>query len=262
MLMSGTASCTGFRATCLPDRRGTPRCRHRRAMWRAPARAVAATTGSSAASTRWPSLWPSGTSRTPAEIRLAATACRIGVQRRLERDAVARRRDADRHRIGHWPSPGRRQPVERGARPGRAGRLDEGRALRRRFQMALLRGREGRRKLGHRPQRRVVARRPMTDGRERRTPRRRSRRPRPITTASQRRRLSASLMSPALDRPFDPARIGERADRIGRRQPRHQAVQRTACTATGSPHRALAPLSPLLRGEGGVRGIVRASYAP
>ena len=29
-----------------------------------------------------------------------------------------------------------------------------------------------------------------------------------------------------LDRPFDPARIGERADRIGRRQPCHQAVER------------------------------------
>ena len=29
-----------------------------------------------------------------------------------------------------------------------------------------------------------------------------------------------------LDRPFDPARIGERADRIGRRQPRHQAIER------------------------------------
>ena len=79
-----------------------------------------------------------------------------GVQRRLERDAVARGRDADRDRIGQWPSPGRGQPVERGTRPGRAGRLDEGRALRRRLQMALLRGREGGGKLGDRPQRLVV----------------------------------------------------------------------------------------------------------
>ena len=36
-----------------------------------------------------------------------------GVQRRLKRDAVARSRDADRDRVGHWPSPGRGQPVER-----------------------------------------------------------------------------------------------------------------------------------------------------
>src|ERR1051325_8609437 len=38
--------------------------------------AVASTTGSSAASTRWPSLWPSGMSRTPAEMRFAVTAWR------------------------------------------------------------------------------------------------------------------------------------------------------------------------------------------
>ena len=87
---------------------------------------------------------------------IGRTACRIGVQRRLERDAVARGGDADRDRIGHWPSPGRGQPVERGARPGRAGRLDEGCALRRGLQMALLRRREGRGKLGDRAQRRVV----------------------------------------------------------------------------------------------------------
>ena len=37
--------------------------------------AVAATAGSSAASTRWPSLWPSGISRTPADTQLAASAC-------------------------------------------------------------------------------------------------------------------------------------------------------------------------------------------
>ena len=64
--------------------------------------------------------------------------------------------DADRDRIGDRPVPGRGQPVERRARPGRAGRLDEGAALRRRFQMALLRGREGRGEFGDRAQRRVV----------------------------------------------------------------------------------------------------------
>ena len=94
--------------------------------------------------------------RTPAEIRLAVDGVQEGMQRRLERDAVARRRDADRDRIGHRPSPGRGEPVERGTRPGRAGRLDEGAALRRRLQMALLRRREGRGKLGDRAQRLVV----------------------------------------------------------------------------------------------------------
>jgi hypothetical protein len=37
---------------------------------------TSATTGSSAATTRWPSVCPSGTSRTAAETRFAANACR------------------------------------------------------------------------------------------------------------------------------------------------------------------------------------------
>ena len=50
-----------------------------------------------------------------------------GVQRRRERDAVARRRDRDRDRIGDGPSQTAREPLERRAWPGGAGRLDEGR---------------------------------------------------------------------------------------------------------------------------------------
>ena len=110
----------------------------------------------------------------------------IGVQRGLERDAVARRRDADRDRIGDRPVPGRRQPVERRARPGGARRLDEGAALRGRLQMALLRGRERRRKLGHR--RAAPCRRPSSIARCACTKNTASQKPppSPITTASQR----------------------------------------------------------------------------
>ena len=45
--------------------------------------------GSSAARTRWPSVWPSGISRTPAEIQLAGDGMQKGVQRRRQRNAVA-----------------------------------------------------------------------------------------------------------------------------------------------------------------------------
>ncbi len=83
-------------------------------------------TGSSAASTRWPSVWPSGISRTPAEIQLAAMACRNAGSAASSDDAVAGAGDADRDRIGHRPVPCRRQQVERLARPGRAGRREEG----------------------------------------------------------------------------------------------------------------------------------------
>jgi hypothetical protein len=37
-----------------------------------------------------------------------------------------------------------------------------------------------------------------------------------------------------LDRPFDAARIGERADRIGRRHPGHQPVERGSCEVFSS----------------------------
>ncbi len=41
--------------------------------------AMAATTGASAAMMRWPSLWPIGMARTPAETILAAKAVRVAV---------------------------------------------------------------------------------------------------------------------------------------------------------------------------------------
>ena len=125
-------------------------------MWRAPARAVASTTGLECCEHALAIALAERNEADAGRNEIGSDRVQEGVQRRLECDAVARSRDANRHRIGQWPSPGRGQPIERGARPGRPGRFDEGRALRRRLQMALLRGREGRRKLGHGPQRRVV----------------------------------------------------------------------------------------------------------
>ena len=81
---------------------------------------------------------------------------KIGVERRIERDAVAGRRDADRDGIGDWAVPDFGEAVERGARPGRAGRLDKGAALRGGFEMPLLRGRERGGQLGNVVQRLVV----------------------------------------------------------------------------------------------------------
>ena len=153
--MTGTAACTGLVRRLARSARKAAQPMSSSAV--ASARcAVAATTGSSAASTRWPSVWPSGMSRTPAETQLAASACRIGGERGLERDAVAGGGDGDRDRIGDRPVPDRLQPVERGAGPGGARRLDEGIALRRRFQMALLRRRERGGEFGDRAQRLVV----------------------------------------------------------------------------------------------------------
>ena len=75
--------------------------------------------GSSAASTRWPSLWPSGMRRTPAEIKIGGDRMQEGVQRGRKRDAVAGAGDADRDRIGHWPV--QAAPAGRArTRPGRA----------------------------------------------------------------------------------------------------------------------------------------------
>ena len=57
--------------------------------------------GSSAASTRSPAVWPSGTSRTAAEIRLAAERLQIGGGGQVFVDADAAGERADRDRIRH-----------------------------------------------------------------------------------------------------------------------------------------------------------------
>jgi hypothetical protein len=78
-------------------------------------------------------------------------------KRRRERDPVADGGDGDSHRIGDRAVPDLFQPVERVAGPGRAGRLDEGIALRRRFQVPLLRRCESGGKFGDRTQGFIVA---------------------------------------------------------------------------------------------------------
>ncbi len=59
-----------------------------------------------------------------------------------------------------------------------------------------------------------------------------------IISDSQSVSVAASCDVARLHRPFDPARIGERADRIGRRQPGHQAVERPGIVFFVIPGRA------------------------
>ena len=155
----------------------------------------------------------------------AASACRKAVERRRQRNAVAGARDADRHRKRDL-GPDAVSASSAGARPGRARGVEEGAALRGRFQMALLRGREGRGKLRDGARARQRHRRAPRGARARRTPRRRSRCPRSSITREPVAQRGGVADVAGLHRPFDAARIRERADRIGRRQPRHQAIER------------------------------------
>ena len=237
--MTGTAACTGSRGACWRGRRGRPRCRPRRAAVTQRARGVAATTGSSAASTRWPSVWPSGMSRTPAEIRLAVERVQIGAQRRRA-SAMPCPAQAAATATGKRDGPSRPslRADQRRRRPCRAGGVEKGAALRGRLQVALLRWRERRRRAR---QRRAAPRHPSRrprDAHERRKPHRRIRRLRRASPRASRRSVVGIRDVAGLDRPFDAARIGERADRIGRRQPRHQPIERAR---SASPAKARHP---------------------
>ena len=154
----------------------------------------------------------------------------IGMQRRRERSRCPAQATPTATGSATGPSQTASSRVERRARPGRARGLEEGAALRGGLQVALLRRREGGGELGDRAQRRVVAggaaRWAWTKNTASQNPP-----PSPIITASQRRSVVGVRDVAGLDRPFDPARIGERADRIGRRQPRHQPVERCAARA-------------------------------
>ncbi len=120
-----------------------------------------------------------------------------GRQRRRAGDAMPGAGDADGDRQRDRSGPRGGKPVQRRARPCRARRIEKGAALRRRFEEALLGGREGRGKLGDGAQRCIVVGRDSRGGREQRTPHRKSRRLRASITASHPRSVSASLMSPA-----------------------------------------------------------------
>src|SRR5262249_62322065 len=65
----------------------------------------------------------------------------ISLQRGRERDPVTRARNGNRNRNRqcHRFIPERQQPIERQRRPGRTRRVEEGAALRRGFQIPLLR---------------------------------------------------------------------------------------------------------------------------
>ena len=187
--------------------------------------AVSEIVASSAASTRWPSVWPSGMSRTPAEIQLAASACRKACSAASQ--AMPWPAQATPTAIGSatGPSQTAAKCVQRRAGPRRARHVKEGAALRRRLQKSLLRWDKGGGKLGDGAQRGIVVRRRWRDERERRKPHRK-------TAAIAHHHLKPCpqrlgvLDVAGFDRPFDAARIGESADRIGRRQPGHQAIKR------------------------------------
>ena len=93
--------------------------------------------------------------------------------------------------------------------------------------MPLLRRRERGGQLGHRAQRRVVAagRRAVGVDEEHRVAEAAALADHHREPALQRRGIGDVA---GLHRPFDAARIGECADRIGRRQPRHQPIERGA----------------------------------
>ena len=213
--------------------------------WRMPAmsaRSVAVPTSSSrsraraplrpqaafeAASTRWPSVWPSGISRTPAETRLDAIAVQESVQRRHERDAVAGAGRRDRDRIGERAVP-RSRRAGRAPAHGQAARVicDEGLRPARWFPGSAPCSRQApAASSATAAERLIVAAAPTArcawaedhgvaehaavadHGRE---------------PAAQRVGIADIA---GLDRPFDAAGIGERADRIGRRQPGHQPIE-------------------------------------
>jgi hypothetical protein len=142
--------------------------------------------------------------------------------------------DGDRDRQRDVAVPGREQPIERGRGPGGARGVEKGAALRRCLEMALFRGRESGRKLGDGAERSVVT---------------------SVDRAMRVREKDGVAISAALanhdgkpasqrccigdvagfDRPLDAARIGERTDGIGRRQPRHQPPEGGGIEPFGSP---------------------------
>ena len=109
-------------------------------------------------------VWPSGMSRTPAEIRLAATACRKASNAGSSGNAVARGRDADRNRIGNRAAPYRAQPFERRTSQAACVASTKALSLRGGLEVPLFRRRQGRGELGDGPQCVIVRSRRPTIG--------------------------------------------------------------------------------------------------
>ena len=218
--MTGTAACTGSRDGAPRDRTGRRSRRDRRGSLRSPKRQAAGLRHE-----RRGDALPVGLADDPEahrgrdQVRDEAESERL--QGRLERDFVAGRRDRDRDRIGDRLGPHLLQEGHRRAGPAAQDRADEGIALRRRLEPALGGGRERQRErgdlgepcavagaggpVGRREQDRVVAGR--AEGEKAAEPVLEARGVRQIT---------------GLVGPFEPVRIGEGADREGRRQPDHQ----------------------------------------
>ena len=180
--------------------------------------------GSSVAWIFCPSVWPIGPSRTTAETAVGDLRQDEGLKARFERQAVAGRGGGDGGRIGDALSASASAPQGR-AVPGGARGGDEGRALRRRLEPPLGGGASATASSLVSSERRPVVRLGGAEGggEQDRVGARRAEGQEIDEPAAERARV---LHVAGLDRPFEPVRIGERADRKGRRQPQHQRQQR------------------------------------
>ena len=136
---TGTAACIASRAACWRCRRERLRRRRRRAKSSSARTAVAATTGFERREHTLPVGLPERNEPHAGGDHVGGDRVQIGVQRRLERDAVAGGGDADRDRIGDRSIP--RRGSRSSAAHGQAARVasTKARALRRRLEMPLLR---------------------------------------------------------------------------------------------------------------------------
>ena len=197
---------------------------------RAASRASARTRGRSAARIFWPPVWPIGPSRTTAETRWRQRE-HEGLQARFERQVVAGRGGGDGDRIGDALLARR---LRKGSQ-SHAARAAATKAVpcavvssRRSAEAASAtasafvsisagQSPDLRRAKGRGEQDRIGARR--AEAQEIDQP------------AAERARIENVA---GLHRPFEPMRIGERADREGRRQPQHQGQER-AVGLSGCP---------------------------
>ena len=233
VLMSGTASCTGSRGAWRAGRAPAPRCRAGRGRPRAPPRPLPPPPGCSAAVATCPSVWPSGTSLTPADTRLAAkapsqpaSAGRSGTPwKPAAAPKATGRGEAPRMPRGEGGEarlgPGGLRSRRRRPRPAAATSAPSPPCRARRRRVRRCRPAPRRRRPRPRARRRRAARRP------------RARRPR----AARRRRSATSparsRTEPSSTAASKPVAVGEAAHRVGRREPRQQPVERAGLNGDG-----------------------------